>query len=727
MNLKQIAIALSGFVFAICIVAGSLTGLKAQYPEYPSNPGFVVSPPVQYDGGSPQTSMSPDHWGTPINNRGNSSYDGFGVNERSGFGYEPSQQVEAYPEATPWGGGQSGTVDSTPVSSGAPPSILDDSIPLPPSQFPPATGTGTATPDNGGGEFRGNSSTDVQSQPVSEYSDPLFDALYAPGSVAPSPPSAVPAPPSVAAPTPTPGIPGNEYFEYGPGDVEQFQHAPPTNRSPHIDARSSGMQPRNSVINEVTDWPVQGETQIENGHQYYGEQESFAPSEMYPPSDVYLPDGYSPQTPMESTYGGPQQGAQFQNQHQSVPYPVAPYDSTPHAETPRYEGHGFQQRLMNSVGGSSSAGMPHYTPHSGGPVAYPGFVPGHNPAIANDEIIQTQEQTGGASVLRGVGATNPNPELGFRQSGPANRLLSYDDGRRYDFENKKPEYPPFSEILATGVYYSTAELHYLQPHFQGNSAIATSAGVSEAFNFDNDPGWKMRVGFESQYGPGLDLSYFQFDQNSAPATFTSDGVVTASTSAWMIGPSEWSRLTAANAGETLTSQHSLEVHAFGAGFFKELKFPISSITGMFGFQYATILQQLDANVTDASGTVLDTLTSVSDMKAYGPRFSFEYHRPVGHTKMILVSNFGGSLMYGNRDQVVTNSSTGDLSRLGADEFVTMLDYGMAVQYRMNTGERRYISTKLGYSTQTWLGGGTAILPQDDFGFRGWVLAIGFNR
>jgi len=326
---------------------------------------------------------------------------------------------------------------------------------------------------------------------------------------------------------------------------------------------------------------------------------------------------------------------------------------------------------------------------------------------------------------------NYRPDLGHRQPIPTSRHAAYlDRGEQFDFENKKKEYPPMSEILATGRYFGSASALYLKPHFQGNTAITASGpgvGESTPFDFDYEAAPRFRLGFESKFGPGIELNYWQFDETSNVSSFVSDGTISGTTSAWMLGPSQWSRLEAVNAGERIDAAHTIDIESIGASFFKEVKFKVSRINGMFGIQYASIAQTLDATLTDSGGSEIGRLNSRSDLRAYGPKFAMEYYRPVGHTKLEFVTAVGGSVMFGQRDQFIQNTATGDVSRIGADEFVTTIDFLSGVQYKKMTAENRAYYAQLGMVYQTWIGGGTANDPQGDFGVRGISFAVGYNR
>ena len=322
------------------------------------------------------------------------------------------------------------------------------------------------------------------------------------------------------------------------------------------------------------------------------------------------------------------------------------------------------------------------------------------------------------------------PEVGFRNATPTVRNYgAYDSGKKYDFEDKKKEFPPFSEILATGRYFGSASMLYLRPSFQGNTAITSQGpgfGESTTFDFDFEVAPQFRFGFESKYGPGLELNYWQYDETSNDATFVSNGVVSGTTSTWMLGPSAWTRLSATNAGDTIVTNHSIDVESFGASFFKEVKLPISRINGIFGFQYVSVAQAMNASLSNA-GIELGTLNSRSDMRAFGPKLGFEYYRPVGHTKLEFITAIGMGVLFGRRDQFVENTVAGDFSRVGADEFITNFDFMTGVQYKKMIAENRAYFARAGFTYQTWIGGGTAVNPQDDFGLSGFSISVGYNR
>ncbi len=323
------------------------------------------------------------------------------------------------------------------------------------------------------------------------------------------------------------------------------------------------------------------------------------------------------------------------------------------------------------------------------------------------------------------------PDLGHRDVMPTirNRPIR-DDGKKFEHETKKRDYPPFKEIIATGKFFYNADLNALRPSFLGNTGISLDSpdfSQSEAFDFDTSYSPMVKFGFESPYGPGVELSYFNISTNSNTLSAVNDGISSVASIASVTGPGRLSRLGTDAAGETLTANHSFELETFGLNFFKELKFPISRLNGKFGFMYANVAQSLLADVRDARGNVTGGMSNTTDFRGYGPQFALEYFRPVGHTPLTLVTSFGGKGLFGRRDQFLNNDSDSVSRRFGADEFITVIDFTGGIQMKKMVADGRYWTARVGYVHQAWLGGGTAVDPQGDFGINGFAFGIGYNR
>lgn len=321
-------------------------------------------------------------------------------------------------------------------------------------------------------------------------------------------------------------------------------------------------------------------------------------------------------------------------------------------------------------------------------------------------------------------------ERGFRQAVPTSRPVVWDDGQSLEHEQKKKQYPPMREILATGRYFGMAEWQLQKPYFLGNPAITvTSPGLQQAlqYDFDTESAPRFRAGFESKYGPGVELQYSQFDHLSDTLSFTSDGLLQGVSRVGLAGQGQSTSLATAAAGERIDARHDLELHQLGVGFFKEVKLPISRVNGIFGARYVSVAQRSESLLSDGSGAVIGRLASQTDLRALGPNLGLEYYRPVGHTPFELIGAFNGSVLFGNRDHFVQNEGVLDFREIGSNEMLAIVDFFGGLQYVKHTGEKRSWYARLGVNNQIWLGGGTAVEPTGDFGLRGISFAFGLNR
>ena len=352
--------------------------------------------------------------------------------------------------------------------------------------------------------------------------------------------------------------------------------------------------------------------------------------------------------------------------------------------------------------------------------------------INNRKRIRSNSKQGECFCENDCGRCCPQPKynqhLGHRYEFPLTRGELESSATKFTFE-EDGDFPPASEILSQSIFWSELDFMFLQPAFQGNTAITVSgpSGISQPFNFDLEPGFRVSAGFESEYGPGFAADYFQFDNNSDVTGFTSDGVLTGASRVYQLGPNVWTELIADDLGESLDTFHSLEVHSTGVYAFKAIKFKRAYVNGRFGVQVVSVEQIMRATLTDSVGTELGQLNHRSNIEAFGPRFGIDYVRKIGHTPAQLITSATTSLLFGDRDQFVENTYLGNSSQVGADEFLSVFDIFFGVQGKRIRGEKRNTTFRVGFVNQTWFGGGTGIDPSGDFGFQGLSFMFGLNR
>lgn len=382
---------------------------------------------------------------------------------------------------------------------------------------------------------------------------------------------------------------------------------------------------------------------------------------------------------------------------------------------------------------------PNTTPHWTVPThpAWNAAAPHHYPPQLNDPSAHpAPQQPNGYYAPQEPQPTVPfssEPsmyEKGFRSLEPTYRPESWDSGLALPFEQKKSDYPPLSEILATGRYFAMAEWQFLRPQITALGGITVDSGAvrrTRTLDYEQESAPRFRAGFESRFGPGVEFEYFQFDHDSRPLTAFSSASDRVFTQVELptIGVNSQLQSTAAN--QQLNTRHDLELHSLGMSFFKEFKLPKARMNGTFGWRYVSIAQTQLSRLQNSIGTEIGRLAHSTDFRGLGPRFGFEYYRPIGHTKLEFIGTFNTSLLFGNRDQIVFNTQQGYDERLGANEFIANFDIFGGAQYVRPIGENRAAYARLGVITQTWLGGGNGSQADGDFGLRGLSFAVGWNR
>lgn len=327
----------------------------------------------------------------------------------------------------------------------------------------------------------------------------------------------------------------------------------------------------------------------------------------------------------------------------------------------------------------------------------------------------------------------PTPQLDFNAPGQPAPVVRYHGGqessRYYPFEDKTRRFIPVSEMIENGRFFLSGGASFLQPGFQSNTAIATTGGATAqnlAFDFDYSTSPVVKIGFQSARGQGVELNYWKFGQTSNESVFTSDGTEVGTARSWMLGPGQWSVLTAASAGETLRANHRLDADSFGISFFSEARNPNSRVVGKFGLQWISLTQSMSSVLSNSGGTI-GQLDSRTNLNGFGPSGGIEYYSRIGNSNLEWVTSANGALLFGRRDQSIQNSLASDFVQADADEFLANAGLFLGVQYMKMVAETRGYYVRIGMDYQAWLGGGSAVNPDTDFGLRGFSISLGYNR
>ena len=293
-----------------------------------------------------------------------------------------------------------------------------------------------------------------------------------------------------------------------------------------------------------------------------------------------------------------------------------------------------------------------------------------------------------------------------------------------------PDHPKksFNEVFYYGRKFVNYDLLLFEPRFRQSPAIVRQSGaanqVLEANDFESDFSNRLGLGFESRQGPGGGLEYTEWEQ-TAILRATAGGADVLSTSIAVPTGAAAINLTSFAAGQTLQVSAASDVQVLDGMLFKQLKFPISTITGQLGVRYADLEHQFQG-VVSSGGAPVSQLVSETDFRGFGPRIGVSYQRPVGHTRFQLRGSMFGSILAGDRDHNSLHSNGQSWAFRNSEQIVTATELRLGLVYQYRFSDSSAVQARVGYESQHWFNGGTAQDPFGSFGTTGFSFGVGVD-
>ncbi|MBL8892730.1 MAG: hypothetical protein JNL67_22325 [Planctomycetaceae bacterium] len=216
---------------------------------------------------------------------------------------------------------------------------------------------------------------------------------------------------------------------------------------------------------------------------------------------------------------------------------------------------------------------------------------------------------------------------------------------------KRQELAP--PIGSRGQWFARYETLVAWPYYSnGHSGLTVQSGalaLSEPFDYNLLFGHRGVVGWESKKGPGGIFQYTDLFAVSERLSAAAVGGVSG-VEASVVVPSPLAPFSIAAApGERLEATAREHLTSYRPTAFKRVYFPISTITGGFGFDYTVLRQsvhyrQFSNLATTAPSNSLDGLRRFSGI---GPSFDIEYHRPIGHTQLAMLGGAQMGVLFGS--------------------------------------------------------------------------------
>lgn len=306
-----------------------------------------------------------------------------------------------------------------------------------------------------------------------------------------------------------------------------------------------------------------------------------------------------------------------------------------------------------------------------------------------------------------------------------------EQGQRPDLfgATKRQEQPP--SFGSRGQWFARYETLVTWPYYSnGHSGLTTQSGalaLSEPFDYNLLFGHRGVVGWESKKGPG---GIFQFTDLFAVSERLSASAVGGATAVegLVVVPSPLAPFSiTASPGERLEATAREHLTSYRPTAFKRVYFPISTITGGFGFDYTVLRQsvhyrQFPNLATTAPSGALDGLRRFSGI---GPSFDIEYHRPIGHTQLAMLGGAQMGVLFGSdrwnvlEDGLLTYQEN-------SQRVITNANVRVGVEWSQAVGSRpdSRVFARFTIEGQNWLNAGNFSDSNSALGFLSGNFSIG---
>jgi hypothetical protein len=283
-------------------------------------------------------------------------------------------------------------------------------------------------------------------------------------------------------------------------------------------------------------------------------------------------------------------------------------------------------------------------------------------------------------------------------------------------------------------YYAGAELLWMQAHFQENFGIVIDPppndNIIRPFNYDREISPRFWIGYSSASGVGVRARYWQYDHDADPVSATGAAGELLFAEVFAVNTS-LARNAFAGPGETLTSEHSLELQTIDLE--ATTSFNASSALLLFsaGARYARMDQHFIATATTAANVIDEQVDHQHSFEGWGPTLAFELNRPFGTHGLSFYANTRGSVLFGDVNQEIHEIKNAG-ANLGHDSYdgeesLTIAELGFGLQYNHITQNNSLFFVRGGYEGQIWFDAGGPARTTGDMTLDGIVLGVGCQR
>jgi Legionella pneumophila major outer membrane protein precursor len=282
-------------------------------------------------------------------------------------------------------------------------------------------------------------------------------------------------------------------------------------------------------------------------------------------------------------------------------------------------------------------------------------------------------------------------------------------------------------------FFGGLELIWIRPNFDQNVAMIVDPPVGNTlvpfeYNYQLSP--RVWLGWQSCEGTGFRATYFRFDESANSEAVTA---VAGATPLYLVVHGAGGNLTRnanANLGQTLVSNHALELNSLDLEATQLLRMQRSRAIFGLGVRIADMKQTSRGDVFNPGGTLEETVRNDLEFAAAGPTVSAQLTRGMGASHFGIFAATRASLLVSETEQRIyemKGAFTTELEDIAIQrEVLGNLELGLGLQYEQPLGQSASLFVRTGYECQLWLDAGGPVDSHSTIGLNGITLGLGLD-
>lgn len=243
-----------------------------------------------------------------------------------------------------------------------------------------------------------------------------------------------------------------------------------------------------------------------------------------------------------------------------------------------------------------------------------------------------------------------------------------------------------------GGLFGGIEFLWMRANFDQNVAMIVDPPVGNTlvpFDYSHELSPRAWLGWQTCGGTGFRATYFRFDESAATESVTA---VAGATPVYLFvygAGGNLSRNANANVGQTLVSDHSLELNSVDLEATQVIQWKQSRALFGLGVRIADMHQTARGDVFNPGGTLEETVRNDLKFQGAGPTASAHLTRGIGTSPFGIFAQTRGSLLIADTEQRIyemKGAFSTELEDIAIQrEVLGNLEFGLGIQYGQSIG------------------------------------------